>query len=119
MVHIYPDFKNDPLYGNRTKADYCGQTVSWYFKFDQEKIRQYTRYVVNRAQDHHNFVQGVPFIGLNTKRTSSLGFKTPQEVEQELQTILAAGGRTLLVCSGSAILQAGYYEVFKKYFAKP
>ena len=75
--------------------------------------------MVNRAQDHHNFVQGVPFIGLNTKRTSSLGFKTPQDVEQELQTILAAGGRTLLVCSGSAILQAGYYEVFKKYFAKP
>ena len=119
VVHIYPDFKNDPLYGNRTKADYCGQTVSWYFKFDPAKIRQYTQYVVKQAQDYHNFVQGVPFIGLNTKSSSSLGYKTPQQVESELQTILAAGGRTLLVCSGSAILQDGYYEVFKKYCTKP
>ena len=119
VVHIYPDFKNDPLYGNRTKADYCGQTVSWYFRFDPAKIRQYTQYVVKQAQDYHNFVQGVPFIGLNTKSSSSLGYKTPQQVESELQTILAAGGRTLLVCSGSAILQDGYYEVFKKYCTKP
>ena len=115
VVHIYPDFKNDPLYGNRTPADYCGQTVSWYFKFSPEKIRQYTKFVVNRARDHHNFVQGLPFIGLNTQSTSSLAHKTPQEVEEELQIILASGGRTLLVCSGSAILKEGYYEVFKKY----
>ena len=77
VVHIYPDFKNDPLYGNRIKADYCGQTVSWYFKFDQVKIRKYTQYVVKDAQDYHNFVQGVPFIGLNTRSSSSLGYKTP------------------------------------------
>jgi hypothetical protein len=118
VVHLYPDFKNDPLYGNRLKTDYCGQTVSWYFKWDQEKIKKYTQIVVNNARDYHKHVSGLPFIGINQNPGSSLVRKTPQEVEQELQTILAAGGRTLLVCNGAAIIAPGYYEVFKKYFGK-
>ena len=118
VVHIYPDFKNDPLYGNRTRADYCGQTVSWYFKWNQEKIAKYTQFVVNNARDHYNFVEGLPFIGLNVNCKSSLGYKSPQDVETELQTILAAGGKTLLVCSGRYIIEPGYYEVFKKYCTK-
>ena len=118
VVHIYPDFKNDPLYGNRIKADYCGQTVSWYFKWDQPKIRKYTKFVIEHANDHHKHVSGVPFIGINPTPGSSLVSKTPQEVEKELQTIWAAGGRSLLVCSGRAVAEPGYYEVFKKYFGK-
>ena len=118
VSHVYPDFQKDPLYGNRTPVDYCGQTVSWYFKWDKEKITRYTKFVVNNARDHHNFAKGLPFIGLNTNSKSSLGYKTPQDVESELQTILAAGGKTLLVCSGRYIIAPGYYEVFKKYCAK-
>ncbi|MFA7184789.1 MAG: carbohydrate-binding family 9-like protein, partial [Victivallales bacterium] len=30
--HIYPVFLPNPLYGNKCKVDYCGQTVSWFFK---------------------------------------------------------------------------------------
>ena len=117
-IHVYPDFRNDPLYGNRIKADYCGQTVSWYFKFDEAKIIQYTKYVLNHARDHYPFAEGIPFIGLSTDKTSSLGFKTPEEVEHDLRTILAAGGRTLMVCDGRSILVDGYFEVFRKYCGK-
>ena len=117
-VHVYPDFKNNPLYGNRTKADYCGQTVSWYFKFNEEKIRKYTEFVVNHAKDYYPFAEGIPFIGVNPDKTSSLGYKTPAEVEQELQIILAAGSRTVMVCNGDVILKDGYYEVFRKYCGK-
>ena len=118
VVHVYPDFRDDPLYGNRIKADYCGQTVSWYFKFDEPKIRQYTDYVVNHAGDFHKDAEGIPFIGLNAKKDHSLGCKTPEEIELDLRTILAAGGRTVMVCNGRDILAPGYFEVFRKYCGK-
>ena len=118
VVHVYPLFRSEPLYGNRTKADYCGQTVSWYFPWNQEKIRSYTRFVVNHAKDYHPPVEGVPFIGLSTDKSSSLGFKTPEQLDFELRTVLEAGGRKLMVCNGSSILQDGYFEVFKKYCGK-
>lgn len=118
VVHVHPMFRSEPLYGNRTKADYCGQTVSWYFPWSQEKIRSYTRFVVDHAKDYHPHVQGIPFIGLSTDKSSSLGFKTPEQVDLELRTILEAGGRKVMVCNGSSILQDGYFEVFKKYCGK-
>jgi hypothetical protein len=118
VLHIYPDFKADPLYGNRIKAEMVGQTVAWYFKWDLEKIKKYTRFTVNHARDHHAISEGIPFLGLNTDKTSSLGFKTPADVERELQTILDAGGRTLMVCCGMTIIEKGYLEVFKKYCGK-
>ena len=127
VVHIYPDFKNDPLFGNRTKADYCGQTVSWYFKFSEPKIRRYTKFVIEHAKDYYSFVEGIPFIGVAPTKTGSLtpepltgrlASKTPEEVEQELRIILSAGGRTLLVCNGDVILKDRYYEVFRKYCGK-
>ena len=114
-IHVYPDFRNDHLYGNRTKADYCGQTVSWYFKFDERKIREYTQFVVKRAKDHYPNAEGLPFIGLSTDKNHSLGYKTPAEVEHDMRTILAAGGRTVMVCNGNAIIEPGYFEVFRKY----
>jgi len=118
VVHIYPDFRNDHLYGSRTCADYCGQTVSWYFKFDEAKIRQYTKYVIAHAKDHFTNAEGLPFIGLNVDKSSSLGYKTPAEVEHDLRTILSAGGRTVMVCNGLDILKPGYFEVFRKYCAR-
>lgn len=118
VVHIYPDFKADPLYGNRVKAEFCGQTVAWYFQWNQEKIKKYTAVTVNRARDHHSFAQGIPFLGLNTDKTSSLGYKTPADVERELKTILSAGGDTIMICCGRTIIEEGYYEVFKKYCGK-
>ena len=33
----------------------------------------------------------IPFIGLSTDKTSSLGFKMPAEVEHDLRTILVVG----------------------------
>ena len=118
VVHIYPEFRPDPLYGNRTKADFCGQTVAWYFKWPEKQIGKYTQYVVKHAKDHHPGAEGIPFLGLNSNEKSSLGFKTSPEVEAELKTILAAGGRTLMVCTGRCIIEPGYFEIFRKYCGK-
>lgn len=117
-VHIYPVFKNDPLYGNRTKADYCGQTVSWYFKWDEAKIKKYTDFVLDHARDHYFFAEGIPFVGVSADKIGSLGYKTPEEVEHDLRTVLLSGGKTLMVCDGRVILKDGYFEVFRKYCGK-
>ncbi len=118
VAHFYPDFKPDHLYGNRTKVDFCGQTVAWYFKWPSKKIKKYTKYVINNAKDYHSFAEGIPFVGLSTNSKSSLGSKTPAELEQELQDVLAAGGRTLMICDGRCIIEQGYLEVFQKYCGK-
>ena len=115
VVHLYPDFRPDPLFGNRVDADFCGQTVAWYFKWPEEKIARYTRYVVEHAKDHHPGAEGIPFLGVNSSRNTSLGFKTPEEVEAELRTIIGASGRMLMVCNGPVMIEPGYFEVFKKY----
>ena len=118
VIHVYPDFKPEPLLGNRTKADYCGQTVAWYFQWPKEKIQHYTKFVVKHAKDHYPNAEGIPFLGINTNEKSSLGYKTPEDVEREMKQILAAGGKTLMICDGRAIIEPGYFEVFRKYCGK-
>lgn len=114
-VHIYPVFQPDPLYGNRIKADLCGQTVAWYFLWPLEKIARYTKITVQEADKYFPHAAGIPFVGLNGAKGSALYSKTPQELEKELQTILAAGGRSLMVCNGGDMIKPSYYEVFRKY----
>lgn len=117
-VHIYPDFRPEHLYGQRVKADYCGQTVAWYFQWTAEKIRKYTRFVIEHAKDHYPAAEGIPFLGISTNPQSSLGYKNPADVEREMKEILAAGGRTLMICNGDSIIEPGYFEVFQKYCGK-
>ena len=115
VAHLWPDFQPDPVFGNRLKLDFCGQTVAWYFKWKEEKIARYTRFVVEHARDHYSFSEGIPFLGINSSRQTSLGYKTPQDLEKELQIILNSGGRTLMICTGAVMIENGYFEVFKKY----
>jgi len=117
VVHVYPTFLPEPLYGNRTKADFCGQTVAWYFPWNTEKITRYTKITINDENKYFKDVQGVPFVGLN-RRPGSLWIKDAATLEKELQTILKAGGDMLMVCNGSNMIKPGIYEVFKKYCGK-
>ena len=64
------------------------------------------------------FAEGIPFVGLSTNAESSLGFKMPAELEAEFKEILAAGGRTLMICDGRCIVEPNYFEVFRKYCGK-
>ena len=118
VIHAYPDFKPYPLLGNRIKADYCGQTVAWYFQWPKDKIQRYTKYVTKHAKDFHKNAEGIPFLGISTNPKSSLGYKAPEDVEREIKQILDAGGRTLMICNGHAIIEPGYFEVFQKFCKK-
>ena len=117
VAHIYPEFEPNPLYGYLTRADYCGETVSWYFQWSPEKIAKYTAAVVNRKQPAPGCA-GVPFIGVSTNPRSSLGYKSPADVEKDLQIILRSGGDSLMVCNGDSMITPGYFEVFQKYCSR-
>ena len=117
VVHVYPTFLPEPLYGNRTKADFCGQTVAWYFPWDTEKISKYTRITINDQNNYFKNSQGVPFVGLNRK-SGSLWVKDAATLEKELQAILQSGGDMLMVCNGADMIKPEIYEVFKKYCGK-
>ncbi len=117
VIHVYPTFLPEPLYGNRTKADFCGQTVAWYFPWASEKIARYTRITIGDQNKYFQDVQGVPFVGLN-RNPGSLWVKDAATLEQELQVILEAGGDMLMVCDGNDMIKPEIYPVFKKFCGK-
>ncbi len=114
VIHVYPTFLPDPLYGNRLKADFCGQNVAWYFPWDVEKIAKYTRITVMEQNRFFQGVRGVPFVGLN-REPGSLWVKDAATLDRELKTILAAGADMLMVANGADMIKPGIYEVFREY----
>ena len=115
-MHLYPAFLPDPLYGKDLKADYIEQTVAWYFQWPDEKISEYTRRIV--TERHLPGAQSVPFVGLCASEGGALAYKSPERLDRELQLILAAGGRSVAVCTGADMLKPGYREVFMRYAPK-
>ena len=73
---------------------------------------------MNDAEKYHKGVKGIPFVGLKALPGTSLAAKSPALLEEELRTILSAGGDTLSVCNGMDMIKPGYYEVFRKYCGK-
>ncbi|HUS47153.1 MAG TPA: family 10 glycosylhydrolase [Phycisphaerae bacterium] len=64
-VHVYPDFDPNPQYGNRLWADYCGQTIAWFYKpfWPYEKVRdKHLGYMAVQGQ-YHALNRHVPFVG--------------------------------------------------------
>lgn len=115
VAHVYPYFRDDPWYANGANLDYCAQTVAWYFKWKSEDIVKNTRHILEHAKDYHPNTEAVPFLGLSSTTNHSLYAKTPEEVASELEDILSAGAKSLMVCYGQVILEKGYFEVFRKY----
>ena len=104
VIHAYPDFKPLPLYGNRIKADYCGQTVAWYFQWPDAKIADYTRRV--SAGEHQTGALRVPFVGLNATPGKALASKTPERLEEELGRVLAVHLHRRELLGQLAVLEA-------------
>lgn len=115
VAHFYPDFEPDPWYGTRTRVDFGGHTVSWYFKWNAADTSGAVRNILLDARKYHSGVEAIPFIGINVKPTTSLAYKSPGELEADLKAVISGGGRSVMICSGSAVLVPGYFEVFRKY----
>lgn len=105
--HIYPVFLPNPLYGNQCRTDYCGQTVSWFFKpyWDYDKIEKYARFVVSREGDYHPESIGAPFIGFDSELENGRHAKPPERVRREIQIVKNAGARAIQFAELGSILK--------------
>lgn len=98
MSHLYPVFLPQPLYGQQLPFDACGETVAWYIPWDVSKIYRYTKQVTS-------YPAGIPFLGYyDASRMPAFPYKSGPRLELELQAILDAGGKDIMVCSGTHIL---------------
>lgn len=104
--HIHPVYLPDIFYGRRVRADYCGATVSWFFKphWPLEKVRDYARKVVTGPYVQEN-VQGMPMIGVYTDREYTRDRRNPARLRQDLQIIKKAGAKHLIMCELGHILR--------------
>lgn len=117
MTHVYPVFLAEPLYGNRLKTDFCGQTAAWYFLWPREKIVEYSKIITAEQNRYFPEVKGVPFLGFyNVGPTSAFPVKTAERVEMELQAMLEGGADSVMICSLNSVLDNPEVSaVFKKY----
>jgi len=112
--HIWPVFMPEPLYGNRLKMDFCGQTAAWYFYWDPWRIEKYSRTISCEQEKYWKGVKGVTLIGYYDN--PAFPVKTPAKVESELRAILRGGSKYLMVCGLDDLLRnEDVCEVFKKF----
>jgi hypothetical protein len=96
-AHLYPCFIPDPIYGNRTSLDYCGQTVSWFFQphWNLGRVRRYAHEVVARAGRYNPSCTGAPFIGIYTLKPYENDRKTPERVRDEIRIVKESGAKAI------------------------
>ncbi len=118
--HIWPVYLPEPLYGNRLKMDYCGQTAAWYFYWDPLRIEQYSEVIKKDEKKYWKDVNGVAFIGYyDSIKRPRFPYKSQEKVESELRAILKGGSRMLMVCGLNDVLNnPDISAVFKKFMQK-
>lgn len=120
MAHLYPVFLPEPLYGNRLKVDYCGQTAAWYILWPPDKIRAYSKIIAGEQNRYFPNVRGVPFIGYyDSSKLPQFPYKSAERVELELNAILDGGADSLMLCSGNDVLaNPEIAAIFRKYCSR-
>lgn len=116
--HVYPVFMPEPLYGNRLKMDFCGQTAAWYQYWDLWRIQKYSKVIASEQEKYWKGVKGVAFIGYYDR--PEFPVKTSAKVEAELRAILRGGSTYLMMCGLDDLLRnPDVCEVFKKFRLPP
>jgi hypothetical protein len=104
--HIWPYFAPDPLYGNKTAFDYCGQTVSWFFvpHWKMDKVKRYTYEVVYHAPEFHGRSCGAPFIGIFGPPKYDRHKRDPEGLRQVIGVIKDSGSKAIQIAELGNIL---------------
>lgn len=104
--HIHPVYLPDLFYWNKVKVDYCGVTVSWFFKphWSLEKVKNYTKKVVSGPYVEKD-VTGMPMIGFYADGQYARDRKSAQRLKQEFEILKEAGARHFIMCELGHILR--------------
>ena len=105
-THIYPVYLPDIHYGEKVMADFCGETVSWFFRphWSFEKIRSYTRQTLNSSKDYSQ-MQVMPMIGFYSDGEFARDRKGTDRLELEFRILRIEGAKHLMMCELGHLLR--------------
>jgi len=105
-AHIYPVYQPNVLYGSKVWADYCGETVAWFFQphWTFEKIRTYTRKTLNPPYEY-KYTEAMPMIGFYSDGEFSRDVKGPERLKLELRILKQEGARHFMMCELGHLLR--------------
>lgn len=106
ITHCHPVYLPNPFHGHKIKVEYCGVTVSWFFKphWPLDKIRTYTKKTVNGPYAH-NGAEGMPMIGYYGDRGLEAHRRTPERLKAEFDILKAEGAKHLMMCELGHIIR--------------
>jgi hypothetical protein len=104
--HIHPVFTPEKMYGLNVNTDYCGITVSWFFKphWSLEKVERYTKSVV-QGPYRHKHVKGMPMIGFYSDGSNEFDRKSGSRLKKEFEILKQMNAQHLLMCELGHILR--------------
>jgi hypothetical protein len=105
-THIYPVYLPDIHYGEKVMADFCGETVSWFFQphWHFEKIRSYTRKTLNSSRDFRQ-MEAMPMIGFYSDGEFSRDKKGADRLELELRILRIERTKHFMMCELGHLLR--------------
>ncbi len=94
-IHIYPDFDPNLPYADRLAVDYCGETVTWFYKpfWPPEKVEKLVKLYKKDQHKYHQYYHFVPFVGAYTDKRK----KSPERLRSEIRIAGNYGDGTLMV----------------------
>ncbi len=105
ICHCHPVFLPDPFLEHKVMVDYCGMTVSWFFRphWGLDKVRKYTEETVSDRNSFNNSI-GMPMIGIYNSGTMSSHAKDSKRISEEIKIVAKSGARAVMICELGDIL---------------
>ena len=94
--HIYPKFNPNPDYGSKFRVDYCGQSISWFFKpfWDIDEVRRNARRM--KSMENTQLNRFMPFVACFGQDDSSYLKKSPERLGEEIKIALEYGNGSMM-----------------------
>ena len=115
-THIYPVYLPNIHYGKKVWADYCSETVAWFFQphWPFEKIRDYARQTLSSSNEFER-MEAMPMIGFYGDGQFRRDQKDPGRLELELRILRLEGAKHLMICElGHLLRNPAAMKVVKK-----
>ncbi len=105
LCHIYPPFNPNPFYGIHFMADYCGQTIAWFYQphWSLAKVLRLAEYFKTHEDLHYN--RFMPFVGCYGHGETAYLAKSPDRLRSELSIALKYGEGNLMFAALGALYE--------------
>ncbi|MFH1761829.1 MAG: hypothetical protein ABIA63_12090 [bacterium] len=106
ICHCHPVYLPDPFICLKYKVDYCGITVSWFFKphWAIEKVKDYISMTVNGPYAYSQ-TKGMPMIGFYGYGDQKKHYRSQKRIRLEFDILREEGAKALMMCETEHIIK--------------